>query len=62
MLFVGVPLHRLGVGRDLRPKALTGSKMEKICDKVHITLNKNAVQVSHSDQGLHGEVVAYPAP
>lgn len=32
--------------RDLRPKALTGSKMEKICDKVHITLNKNAVQVS----------------
>lgn len=31
--------------RDLRPQALTGSKMEKICDKVHITLNKNAVQV-----------------
>ncbi|CAM9894251.1 unnamed protein product, partial [Choristocarpus tenellus] len=30
---------------DLRPMALTGSKMEKICDAVHITLNKNAVQV-----------------
>lgn len=31
--------------RDLRPQLLTGSKMEKLCDKVHITLNKNAVQV-----------------
>lgn len=31
--------------RDLRPQGLTGSKMQKICDKVHITLNKNAVQV-----------------
>ncbi|KND03167.1 uncharacterized protein SPPG_02228 [Spizellomyces punctatus DAOM BR117] len=28
---------------DLRPNALTGSKMEKICDYVNITLNKNAV-------------------
>ena len=28
---------------DLRPLALTGSKIEKICDMVHITLNKNAV-------------------
>jgi len=28
---------------DLRPNGLTGSKMEYICDAVHITLNKNAV-------------------
>jgi glycine hydroxymethyltransferase len=28
---------------DLRPIGLTGSKIEKICDAVHITLNKNAV-------------------
>ncbi|TPX32267.1 glycine hydroxymethyltransferase [Synchytrium microbalum] len=34
---------------DLRPLGLTGSKMEKICDVVNITLNKNAV---------HGDVSA----
>ena len=28
---------------DLRPLGLTGSKIEKLCDFVHITLNKNAV-------------------
>lgn len=28
---------------DLRPQKFTGSKMEKICDAVHITVNKNAV-------------------
>ena len=28
---------------DLRPTKITGSKIEKICDMVHITLNKNAV-------------------
>lgn len=28
---------------DLRPAGLTGSKMEKMCDAVNITLNKNAV-------------------
>ena len=28
---------------DLRPQALTGSKMETLCDKVGITLNKNSV-------------------
>lgn len=32
---------------DLRPHKLTGSKMEKICDYVNITLNKNAV---HGDR------------
>ena len=34
---------------DLRPLSLTGSKMEALCDLVHITLNKNAV---------HGDVSA----
>ena len=28
---------------DLRPLGLTGGKVELVCDKVHITLNKNAV-------------------
>lgn len=28
---------------DLRPKGVTGSKMEKILDKVHITVNKNTI-------------------
>jgi glycine hydroxymethyltransferase len=35
---------------DLRPLSLTGSKMEKVCDAVGITLNKNAV---------HGDVSAF---
>ncbi|ORX90469.1 serine hydroxymethyltransferase [Basidiobolus meristosporus CBS 931.73] len=34
---------------DLRPQKLTGSKLEKLCDMCHITLNKNAV---------HGDVSA----
>ncbi|KAK9762454.1 glycine hydroxymethyltransferase shm1 [Basidiobolus ranarum] len=34
---------------DLRPQKLTGSKLEKLCDLCHITLNKNAV---------HGDVSA----
>jgi len=28
---------------DLRPLGLSGSKIEKICDLAHITLNKNSV-------------------
>ena len=34
---------------DLRPQGLTGSKMEKLCEAVNISLNKNAV---------HGDVSA----
>ncbi|KAI9296444.1 serine hydroxymethyltransferase [Neoconidiobolus thromboides FSU 785] len=34
---------------DLRPINLTGSKLEKVCDAAHITINKNAV---------HGDVSA----
>jgi len=28
---------------DVRPHGLTGSKLEKTCDEVHITLNKNTI-------------------
>jgi glycine hydroxymethyltransferase len=28
---------------DVRPHTLTGSKFEKACDEVHITLNKNTI-------------------
>ena len=28
---------------DVRPFGLTGSKVEKACDEVHITLNKNTI-------------------
>ncbi|ORX38826.1 serine hydroxymethyltransferase [Kockovaella imperatae] len=35
---------------DLRPLGLTGSKVEKICDAAHITLNKNAVAGDKSAQ------------
>lgn len=28
---------------DVRPFGLTGSKLEKACDEVHITLNKNTI-------------------
>ncbi|KAI3650619.1 hypothetical protein MP228_004100 [Amoeboaphelidium protococcarum] len=34
---------------DLRPQGLTGSKLEKVCDQLHITINKNSV---------HGDVSA----
>lgn len=30
---------------DLRPAGVTGSKMERVCELAHITLNKNSVQV-----------------
>lgn len=35
---------------DLRPLGLTGSKIEKICDECHITVNKNAVSGDTSAQ------------
>ncbi|KAF8755389.1 Interconversion of serine and glycine [Rhizoctonia solani] len=35
---------------DLRPLGLTGSKVEKVCDLVHITINKNAVSGDKSAQ------------
>lgn len=46
---------------DLRPNGITGSKMEKICDVVHITLNKNAVSGDTSAITPGGVRVGAPA-
>ncbi|KAI8926740.1 serine hydroxymethyltransferase [Entophlyctis helioformis] len=46
---------------DLRPNGLTGSKMEKICDLVNITLNKNAVHGDVSALTPGGVRVGVPA-
>lgn len=46
---------------DLRPNGLTGSKMEKICDMVNITLNKNAVHGDSSALVPGGVRVGTPA-
>ncbi|KAJ1302279.1 hypothetical protein OPQ81_001097 [Rhizoctonia solani] len=35
---------------DLRPLGITGNKVEKVCDMVHITINKNAVSGDKSAQ------------
>lgn len=46
---------------DLRPSGLTGSKMEKLCDLVHITLNKNAVAGDTSALTPGGVRIGTPA-
>ena len=46
---------------DLRPLELTGSKMEKVCDAAHITLNKNAVFGDASALAPGGVRVGSPA-
>jgi glycine hydroxymethyltransferase len=46
---------------DLRPKGLTGSKMEKICDAVRITLNKNCVPGDRSALSPGGVRIGAPA-
>jgi len=46
---------------DLRPKGLTGSKLEKICDAVSITLNRNAVHGDASALSPGGVRVGMPA-
>jgi glycine hydroxymethyltransferase len=46
---------------DLRPQGLTGSKMEKICDLVNITVNKNAVHGDTSALVPGGVRVGAPA-
>jgi hypothetical protein len=43
---------------DLRPEDITGSKMEKVCDLCHITLNKNTVvrrrmKVEENEEGVN---------
>lgn len=46
---------------DLRPEGLTGSKVEKACDLVHITLNKNAVVGDVSAMTPGGVRIGTPA-
>eukprot|EP00629_Pelagomonadales_sp_RCC1024_P006061 CAMPEP_0119272014 /NCGR_PEP_ID=MMETSP1329-20130426/8358_1 /TAXON_ID=114041 /ORGANISM="Genus nov. species nov., Strain RCC1024" /LENGTH=468 /DNA_ID=CAMNT_0007272067 /DNA_START=97 /DNA_END=1503 /DNA_ORIENTATION=- len=46
---------------DLRPAGLTGSKVEKICDVVQITLNKNAVPGDVSALSPGGVRIGAPA-
>ncbi len=46
---------------DLRPQGLTGSKMEKLCDAVNITLNKNAVVGDRSALTPGGVRIGAPA-
>mmetsp|Transcript_37410 Transcript_37410/g.116940 ORF Transcript_37410/g.116940 Transcript_37410/m.116940 type:complete len:252 (-) Transcript_37410:342-1097(-) len=46
---------------DLRPQGITGSKVEKLCDAVHITLNKNAVPGDRSAVSPGGCRVGAPA-
>jgi len=46
---------------DLRPKGLTGSKMEKILDVCHITVNKNAIYGDKSALSPGGVRMGTPA-
>jgi len=46
---------------DLRPLGLTGSKMEKVFEKMHITLNKNAVHGDVSAMTPGGVRIGAPA-
>jgi len=46
---------------DLRPLGLTGGKMEKVFEKMHITLNKNAVHGDVSAMSPGGVRIGAPA-
>lgn len=46
---------------DVRPLGLTGSKLEKVCDAAHITLNKNSVFGDASALAPGGVRVGSPA-
>merc|ERR1712217_558003 len=46
---------------DLRPQGLTGSKLEKICDAVSITLSRNAVHGDASALSPGGVRIGMPA-
>ena len=46
---------------DLRPTGITGSKMELVCDKASITLNKNAVFGDRSALSPGGVRIGTPA-
>jgi len=46
---------------DLRPQGITGSKIEKVCDVAHITLNKNCVPGDRSAASPGGVRIGTPA-
>merc|ERR1712056_158961 len=46
---------------DLRPHGLTGSKLEKVCEKVSISLNRNAVHGDASALSPGGVRVGAPS-
>merc|ERR1711988_1138764 len=46
---------------DLRPLGLTGSKVEKVFENIHITLNKNAVHGDVSAMAPGGVRIGAPA-
>jgi len=46
---------------DLRPLGLTGSKLEKLCEHVHISLNKNAIHGDRSAAVPGGVRIGTPA-
>eukprot|EP00753_Platysulcus_tardus_P009969 PLAT2462.6.p2 GENE.PLAT2462.6~~PLAT2462.6.p2 ORF type:complete len:466 (+),score=165.94 PLAT2462.6:59-1456(+) len=46
---------------DLRPLGITGSKMQKLCDAVSITLNKNSINGDRSAASPGGVRVGTPA-
>ena len=46
---------------DLRPLGLTGSKFEKLCDMINVTLNKNAVHGDSSALTPGGVRLGSPA-
>ena len=46
---------------DVRPLGLTGSKVEKVCDLINISLNKNTVHGDRSAQSPGGVRIGTPA-
>ena len=46
---------------DVRPLGLTGSKIEKVCDRINISLNKNTVHGDKSAQSPGGVRIGTPA-
>jgi len=46
---------------DLRPQGITGSKIEKVCDAAHMTLNKNCVPGDRSAASPGGVRIGTPA-
>lgn len=46
---------------DVRPFGLTGSKMQELCDRIHITVNKNTIVGDKSAITPGGVRIGLPA-